>query len=292
MPGGSIILILTRWHEDDLAGRLIEKMKDDGTNEWEIISLKAINDEGKALWPEWYDEKALAETRNDVGERDWNALYQQNPVPDEGTFFKRAWFEDNRYRLGEQPKTNKYQSTDFAVTTDGGDFTELGVIGLDKEHDLWVEDWWHGQESADIWVKEQLKQIKKHNVLCSFGEKGVIRRAVEPLFRTLSKKERIYPRLEWLTRTGDKVAMARALQGMAASGKVHIPRCAWGDGIIEQLVAFPAGKHDDAVDVLALFCMAMQQAHPAILNIEPTEGPKKTDMWGRYSDEEEDSWRV
>ncbi len=292
MPGGSIIIILTRWHEDDLAGRLLSKMEEQDGPEWEVVSFPAINEQGEALWPAWYDEKALAETRREVGERDWNALYQQNPVPDEGTFFKREWFEQGRYKLGDQPDTNKYQSTDFAVTPDGGDYTELGIIGLDKDHDLWVEDWWSGQESADTWVEAQLRQIQKYNVLCSFGEKGVIRRAIEPLFRTLSKKLRIYPRLEWLVRTGDKVAMARGLQGMAACGKVHIPRCEWGDRLVEQLIAFPAGKHDDAVDVLALFCMAITQAHPAILHTKPTGEKPKTDAWGRYMKDSEESWRA
>jgi predicted phage terminase large subunit-like protein len=263
-----------------------------GGKPWHVVKLQAINPQGEALWPAWYGKKALEETRTEIGERDWNSLYQQEPAPDEGTFFKRAWFEENRFNLGEQPGTNKYQSTDYAVTADGGDFTELGVIGLDSEHDIWVEDWWYGQESADIWVKKQLEQIKKHNVLCSFGEKGVIRRAVEPLFRTLSKKLNCYPRLEWLIRSGDKVAMARAFQGLAASGKVHIPRCGWGDRLIEQIVAFPAGKHDDGVDVLALFGMAIQQAHPAILHTKPSDAPRSTDAFGRMRRDDEDSWRT
>lgn len=292
MPGGSIILVLTRWHEDDLAGRLIEKMQNEDGKEWEVIKFKAIDAYGNALWPNWYDVDALKDVRKEIGERDWNSLYQQEPTPDEGTFFKREWFEPHRFNLGTQPGTNKYQSTDFAVTPDDGDFTELGVVGLDKDHDIWVEDWWYGQESADIWVKKQLEQIRRHNVLCSFGEKGVIRRAVEPLFRTFSQKMRIYPRLEWLIRTGNKVAMARALQGMAAAGKVKIPKCDWGDRLIEQLIAFPAGKHDDAVDVLALFCMAMQQAHPAILSTTPDEPEREKDAFGKSKTSDSESWRV
>jgi predicted phage terminase large subunit-like protein len=292
MPGGAIILIMTRWHEDDLAGRLLEAQKNGG-DQWEVIDLKAISNEGQpneaALWPEWYDLEYLKQVKKVVGPRDWSALYQQSPTADEGTFFKREWF--NRYSLGEQPKTNKYQSTDFAVTDGGGDYTELGIIGLCAEMDLWVEDWWSGQESSDVWVNAMLDQIEKHSPLCSFGETGVIRRAVEPLFRMFGKQRRVYPRIEWITRTGDKAAIARALQGMAANGKVHIPKTEWGDRLIEQLVAFPAGKHDDAVDVLALFALAVQTANPAIL-VDISTNSNHTDAWGRFKRSGSDSWRI
>jgi len=292
MPGGAIILIMTRWHEDDLAGRLLEAQKNGG-DQWEVIDLKAISNEGQpneaALWPEWYDLEYLKQVKKVVGPRDWSALYQQSPTADEGTFFKREWF--NRYSLGEQPKTNKYQSTDFAVTDGGGDYTELGIIGLCADMDLWVEDWWSGQESSDVWVNAMLDQIEKHSPLCSFGETGVIRRAVEPLFRMFGKQRRVYPRIEWITRKGDKAAIARALQGMAANGKVHIPRTEWGDRLIEQLVAFPAGKHDDAVDVLALFALAVQTANPSIL-VDISTKSNDTDAWGRFKRSGSDSWRI
>ena len=292
MPGGAIILIMTRWHEDDLAGRLLEAQKHGG-DQWTVVNLQAIASEGtdneQALWPEWYNIDYLKQVKSVVGARDWSALYQQNPTADEGTFFKREWFK--RYNLGEQPTTNKYQSTDFAVTDDGGDYTELGIIGLCSEMDLWVEDWWSGQTTSDIWIDAMLDQIKEHSPLCSFGETGVIRRAVEPLFRMMGRQKRVYPRIEWITRTGDKASVARALQGMAANGKVHIPRTEWGDRLVEQLVAFPAGKHDDAVDVLALFALAIQTANPAIL-VDNTVLDRQTDAWGRFVQSGEDNWRV
>lgn len=292
MPGGAIILIMTRWHADDLAGRLIEA-QEQGGDKWKIVNLQAITNEGSpaevALWPEWYGLDYLKQVKRVVGARDWSALYQQNPTADEGTFFKREWFK--RYNLGEQPTTNKYQSTDFAVTDDGGDYTELGIIGLCSEMDLWVEDWWSGQTTSDVWVDAMLDQIKRHAPLCSFGETGVIRRAVEPLFRMFSRRKRVYPRIEWITRAGDKASVARALQGMAANGKVHIPKTEWGDRLVEQLVAFPAGKHDDAVDVMALFALAIQTANPAIL-LDNTVNNRETDAWGRYKQSGEENWRT
>ena len=78
---------------------------------------------------------------------------------------------------------------------------------------------------------------------------------------------------------------------MAANGKVHIPKTEWGDRLVEQLVAFPAGKHDDAVDVLALLALAIQTVNPAIL-VDNTVVDKDTDAWGRFKRSGGDSWRI
>jgi hypothetical protein len=83
MPGGAIVLIQTRWHEDDLAGRLLEQEAD----QWEVLELPALHPERGALWPEWYDEQTLLRIKASVGPRERSALYQQQPQPDEGTFF-------------------------------------------------------------------------------------------------------------------------------------------------------------------------------------------------------------
>ncbi len=88
-PGGAIVLIQTRWHEDDLAGRLLAH---DGA-QWEVLELPAIDAAGEALWPKWYDLPTLERIRRTIGPREWSALYQQRPAPDEGTYFQRGWFK-------------------------------------------------------------------------------------------------------------------------------------------------------------------------------------------------------
>lgn len=288
MPGGAIILIQTRWHEDDLAGRLLKQNKD----RWKVLELPAIENEDtaneSALWPEWYDLKTLREIKNDVGQRDWNALFQQRPTVEEGTYFKREWFQ--RFNLGEEPQTNNYQSSDYAVTDQGGDYTEFGVWGVDSDNDLWAKDWWYGQKDASVWINAQLQQIKESNTLCSFGETGVIRRAIEPFLKKRATQEKIFTRFEWITRTRDKASMARAFQGMASMGKVHIPNTEWGDRLINQLVAFPAGEYVDAVDVCALIALALSDAHPAIEPPKDT-APQQVDCWGRKFRDNE-SWKT
>jgi hypothetical protein len=89
MPGGAVVVTLTRWHQDDLAGRLLEEAANGG-DQWHIVDLPAIDASGEALWPERYDIDALNRIRAAIGERDWSALYQQSPRPLEGSIFKVA----------------------------------------------------------------------------------------------------------------------------------------------------------------------------------------------------------
>jgi predicted phage terminase large subunit-like protein len=211
----------------------------------------------------------------------------QTPTDDEGSFFRREWFK--RFELNDYPHTNNYQSTDFATKEDGGDYTELGVFGMDGNGEMWIKDWWYKQSTTDVWIDAQLDQYQKHNCFAAFGETGPIRRSIEPFQAMRSRARGIYPRLEWLVRTGDKAAMARSFQGMAASGMIHIPKTDWGERLIDQLCKFPNAKHDDAVDVCALMAMAVQSAHPAIIHAT-TKQDKPKDLWGRKQGGS--SWRT
>lgn len=291
MPGGAIILILTRWHEDDLAGRLLEKQRD----EWKVVELPAIENEGKphekALWPEWYDIKALKRIKEDIGPRDWSALFQQRPTPDEGTFFKREWFR----WYDQAPKhLHRYVCSDYAVTEGGGDWTEHGVFGIDPEANIYVLDWWSGQTSADAWIETLLDMVKDNKPFATFGESGQIRKSIEPFLIRRSRERKVFSRFEWISRTGDKAAMARGFQARAAMGKVYLPRTDWAEDLLRQLLTFPAGKHDDKVDVCALIGMALDQAHPAIAPIG--ESKKPTDRWakafGDHETDEEADWKT
>ena len=287
MPGAAVILINTRWHDDDLSGRLLEEQAKGG-DQWEILELPAIDADDNALWPEWYDKQALLRIKTAIGTREWSALYQQKPQPDDGTFFQREWFR--WYDPDNQPKhLNKYLSSDFAVTEDGGDFTELGVFGVSAADDLYVLDWWSGQTTADVWIDSALDLIKQHNTLAMFGESGSIRRSIEPFLVKRIRERRIYSRIEWITRTRDKATSARAFQARCAMGKVYLPKNDIGEALLDQLLRFPTAKHDDKVDVCALMGMVLDQAHPAIAQTEMEDTGIKD--YG-LEPEDEDSWKT
>jgi predicted phage terminase large subunit-like protein len=282
MPGGAVVLIQTRWHEDDLAGRLLEMQgrAEDG-GEWTVLDLPAIDGSGHALWPEWYNEEALARIKATIGPREWSALYQQRPQPDEGTFFQRDWFRE----WSRLPTVRYYGSSDYAVTDGGGDYTVHRVWGIDAEGNLYRVDGWRGQATSDVWIEEKLNLIDKYKPLAWFGEGGVIQKAIEPALTRRMRERKSYCRLVWLPSVADKPTRARSFQAMAASGRVFVE--AGAD--ISEYLSFPAGKHDDDVDTGSLIGRAIDQAHPAIVKIS-VSSRNPPDLWGRKR--ETNDWKV
>ena len=286
MPGGAIVLVLTRWHEDDLAGRLLAA-QETGGERWEVVNLPAISDDGHALWPEWYPLPELNAIKSAVGPRDWLALYQQQPTADDGTFFKREWFRD---RYNEAPSGLKTIITgDFAVTEGGGDFTELGVWGF-GDGKFYALDWWHGQASSDVWINALLDMVRRHKPMWFVGETGPIRRAIEPLLARMMQERKVFTATDWLSHAGaDKAVNARAFQAMCAQGQVLFPETDWAERVIDQLLKFPATKHDDAVDTCGLFGRYMDKAW-ATPGQKMPEPRRRSDYGSRPA--EADNWKT
>lgn len=306
-PNAAQVIIQTRWNNDDLSGRILP---DDWNGEsgdfigfdgriWRVICLPAEardgdilgREQGDWLWPDYFTPEVWAEkkgvvTANNTRFRVWNSLYQQTPQPDSGVFFKREWFK--RYNLGEEPPVSKYGASDYGVTKDGGDATEHGICGFDKIEDMWIVDWWHGHETLDVSIEPQINLMKKHKPFAWLAEVGVIRRAVEPFLKKRKRERKAACRQEWMPHIGDKGANAQSFQGMASSGRVHIPRCEWGDALIDQLVKFipNADLEDDKVDVCGLFGRIIGSAFgPREMHLEPT---KNKDAYGGYTDDEDE----
>jgi predicted phage terminase large subunit-like protein len=274
-------LIQTRWHEDDLGGRLLEA-EQNGGDKWVKVNLPAIKD-GQALWPERYNVDALKRIKAAIGPRDFEALYQQNPTPDDGTFFLRDWFKRHDHAPA---KGHIYITSDYAVTEDGGDWTAHLVWNY-YEDTLTLIDGWTGQTSADVWIEELLRLVKQHKPLCYFGEAGVIVKAVKPMLTRRMNELRVFARTEWIPSISDKPTRARAFQARAAMGKVSLPKTDLGEKVLNQLLSFPAGKHDDLVDTCALMGMVIDMAHPGFTPAAPEpltrprdyRPPPKADNW-------------
>lgn len=262
MPGGAIVLMLTRWHEDDLAARALQ------SESWRVVELPAIVGDGEneaALWPDWYPLETLRHTRSVIPDRDWQALYQQRPTSDAGNYIKREWIK--RY-VTAPAKLNIYLASDYAVAAarEGADpdYTEHGVFGVDSDDNVHVLDWWHGQTAPDVWIEALLDLINKWRPTVVFGEGGVIRRAVEPFLTKRMRERRVYARMEWLVSMSDKEARGRAFQARASMGKVLWPQSStWADRVIEQCLAFPGVKHDDGFDAMSLLFQGLASIHGA-----------------------------
>lgn len=258
MPGGSIVVINTRWHDDDLSGRLLN-----GKDKWELLELPAINSAGEALWPEWYPISALARIKENIGPREWSALFQQQPQPDDGTFFQRDWLTRWDYK---PDALNIYATSDYAVTDGGGDFTVFCIWGVDPAGTLYRLETWKGQTTPDKWIERQCDMIRKWKPLCWFGEAGVIQKAIEPMLRRSMVERKAHCRLEWVPSIADKPTRARPFQARAAMGKVQFEP----DADLSEFLRFPAGKHDDEVDCASLIGRVIDEAHPAIVRTVQT----------------------
>lgn len=260
MPGGAIIVINTRWHDDDLSGRLLQE-QETGGDKWEVLSLPAISTKGEALWPAWYPLERLEQIKGVLPARDWNSLYQQNPIPDDGDYFKTDWFGE----YDELPKLlNIYGASDYAVTDDGGDFTEHGIFGVDQNANIYVLDWWYGQTTSDVWIDSKCDMILKHKPKRWFGESGVIKRSIEPFMMKRMQEREAYCVVDWLASIADKVTRARSIQGRASMGKIFFPKkAAWKEHVMGHLLRFPAGKNDDAVDVFSLIGRGLEHISSA-----------------------------
>jgi predicted phage terminase large subunit-like protein len=138
-----------------------------------------------------------------------------------------------------------------------------------------------------VWIEELLRLVKQHRPLCYFGEAGVIVKAVKPMLTRRMNELRVFARTEWIPSISDKPTRARAFQARAAMGKVSLPKTDLGEKVLNQLLSFPAGKHDDLVDTCALMGMVIDMAHPGFTPAAPEpltrprdyRPPVKADNW-------------
>lgn len=286
IPGAPQVMILTRWHQEDPAGRILpenwagESGDFDGRDgrKWHVICLPAICERaddplgrkiGETLWPEWFNLAHWEPFKRNA--RTWSSLYQQRPSPEEGTYFQREWF--HRYKPHELPKAlRKYGVSDYAVTDGGGDYTTHRVWGVDSATDLWLlPGGYRAQETSDKWIEAKIDLILEHKPFAWFGEGGVIQKAIEPALLRRMKEREARCRLEWMSSIHDKPTRARGFQARASMRTVHLPEGPEGDAILDEYLRFPAGKHDDDVDGASLIGRALDMTHPAIV---PPEKPK------------------
>jgi predicted phage terminase large subunit-like protein len=275
MPGAAQIVIQTRWHEDDLSGRILEREAD----KWTVIKLPMLavdNDvlgrvPGERLWAEWFTDDMVKTAMKDV--RAWNALYQQDPAPEDGEYFKRDYFTD----YPTVPAgLHIYGASDYAVTEGSGDYTEHGVFGFDFTGNLYILDWWRGQSASDKWIEKQCDLIAQYSPLIWFGESGPIRKAIEPFLKRRMIERQTLCRLEWLPSIHDKVTRARPFQARSAMGNVFMPANApWKPELMSQLMRFPAGKYDDGVDVCSLIGRGLEHARPPAIPKQVVAKPQR-----------------
>jgi len=281
-----IIIIMQRLHEEDMAGFVLAGGMEE---EFYHLNLPAADLEAKtSLWPakHTYDElmKMMA-----ADHAVFMSQYMQDPTPEEGIFFKREWFENNRFRLGQEPvRLVKYGAGDYAVKEgEDSDATEQAIAGFDVTDNLWFLDWRSGHVTIDKSIDVMMQMCIDHDPMLWAAESGVIRRAMEPYIKKEKDKRRVFIKNEWLPATNSKATNAKSFQGLASAGKVHIPYGPWGDALIAQLLKFTGkdDKEDDKVDVCGLFGRLLHLAFgPAQYHAQLTDR-QLNDDYGTDDDE-------
>lgn len=288
MPGGSIVVINHRMHEDDLCGRLLAQQAAGG-DQWEVVELPAISDAGEALWPDAYPIETLERIRKNTQPRFWSALYQQRPAPEEGDYFKSDWLRP--YEKAPDPKTLRiYGGSDYAVTADGGDYTVHAVVGLDPEGRMYLLDLWRKQASADEWIEAFCDLVKAWKPIGWAEETGQIRSGVGPFLDRRQRERNAFVVREQFPTRGDKAVRAQSIRGRMALEGLYVPIGApWYPAFRSELLSFPAGKHDDQVDALGLVGQLLDHMTHGE-KVAETVKPVRTGYAAYESDRADNEW--
>ena len=302
-PNGVACIVMTRWHEDDVIGR-IQEGKMDGGEPWEELLLRAIAEDendilgrkpGEALWPSKWTAEILGKKRREVGSYVWAGLYQQRPAPPEGSIFKKAWFgrrvdlcwvsqprEDGEgedqvayYVLRDENGTTvrtvlatscaHFELVDLAASKKTtADYTVIGMFAMTPWRELLVVDW-HREHLAG---PDQPKAIKAMRANWNPAYVGIEATGYQTTLVDILSADGVPVRAIYPDK--DKVTRAIPAAALHEAGMVYyLTGAPWFQGIVDECLAFPNGKNDDQVDVVS--CGALQAtAHaPMIMTLDP-----------------------
>jgi predicted phage terminase large subunit-like protein len=259
-PGGSIVVVMTRWHEDDLVGRILAQRHEEDLFPWTVINFPAIAEgddvlgrkEGDALWPARYGAEHLRAIERTAGPYDWAALYQQRPAPLEG-----GWFSVTQLRKGvvddvpAEARANAIRYWDRAATRKKTAARTAGVLAGFHEGILYVLDVALCQEEPKE-VEDLMKVTATDD-----GREVEIYIEQEPgssgktVFDHFARE--VLPRFSVRTDrpTGDKATRAKPLSAKVAAGNVRLLKGRWNRDFIEELGLYPNGRFKDQVDATA-----------------------------------------
>lgn len=288
-PWGAVIVFHTRWHPDDEAGRLIQRMVNDPmADQWAVVNLPAlaldsyaVSEEdqlskmrdgiylpledvlgrrpGEALWPEQFSRESLLSTKADVGDYDFEALFQQSPYPKSGKKYVREWF-----RVSSSPSTALRSAQDgegvtikYAVrlwdkaNSSKGDFTAGVLMAFCTDGHFYILDVVRGQWTSYERDQKMLKTAMKDREL--YGNVVKIWHQQDPGSAGKDSAEATNRVLmgfnaKFETVTGDKATRSEPLESAFQGGLVYLAKGAWNEAFVNECVAFDRGKYDDQVD--------------------------------------------
>jgi predicted phage terminase large subunit-like protein len=251
-PGGSIVIVMTRWSKKDLTGQILQNEANRGGDPWELIEFPAIMPSGKPTWPQFWKKEELENIKAELPVSKWEAQYQQNPTSEEGAIIKREmwkiWEKDSppacEYIIQSWDTAfEKNNRADYSACTTWGIFRSETQNGEYINNIILLEAIKERMEFPELKARA-FEQYKTWNPDTLIVEKKA---AGAPLIYEM--RQMGIPISEYTPSKGsDKIARVNAISDLFASGLVWCPETRWADEVIEQCASFPNGDHDDLVD--------------------------------------------
>ncbi len=277
-----VLLSMTRWHSDDVIGRLTDPenphYNEIEARKWKIILLPAIAEEddplgrkpGEALWPGRYDLDFL-QSQQRLDPLGFSALYQQRPTVADGVMFRR---ETLQYYTPEQlpDELRIYCASDHAVAEKQRNDPSCFIkVGVDKQNNIYLLDCIWRRMASDAAVEAMLAMAGgKDRPLLWWAERGHISKSLGPFLRKRMEETGTYINMVEVTPVADKATRAQSIAARVGMGKVYFPKVSWWtEKAVNELMAFPNGTHDDFVDALAYIGLGLQSQFGP-----PAEKPK------------------
>jgi len=259
-PGGSIIIVMTRWSIRDLTAKVLAKQSEKGADKWDIVEFPAIMPSGKSLWPEYWKLEELEGVKASIPVGKWNAQYMQNPTAEEGAIIKREWWQ--KWEKEDPPECNYIiQSYDTAFSkSDRADYSAVTTWGIFTESESNEEHIMLLDAVKGRWEFPQLKE-----------EANELYKLYDPDMVLIEQKGSGMPLTQELRRMGipvtpftpsrgaDKFTRMHSCAPVFESGMVWCPETNFADEVMEECASFPNGEHDDLADSMTQAILRFRQ---------------------------------
>ena len=282
-PGGAIVVVMTRWSERDLTGRLIRQQAEVKADQWEVIEFPAILPSGKPIWPEYWKKEELEKIQANLPVMSWEAQYQQKPTSEEGAIIKREWWKT--WKREDIPELrhviqsydtafSKKTSADFSAISTWGvfrtEFSRDNIILLDC-----IKERWDFPELKKI-ALEQYKYWEPETIIVEAKASG------QPLIQELRQVG--IPVVSYSPSKGnDKFTRVNSVAPIFESGQVWAPEGKkFSEEMIEECAAFPYGENDDLVDSMTQAMMRYRQGNFVSLRDDYEDEPKLPKTYEYY----------
>ena len=256
-PGGSIVIVMTRWSKRDLTGQILkDAAANDSIGEWEVIEFPAILPSEKPLWPEFWELDELLKVKRDVPNSKWMAQYQQNPVSESAAIVKREWWQE--WPRDDPPHCEfilqswdtafeKTQRADYSACTTWGIFYHPDDAGIEQANIILLNAF------RDRMEFPELKRIAIEEYRDWDPDSVIIEKKASGAPLIYEMRSMGIPVQEFTpTRGNDKISRLNAVADIFASGRVWAPATRWAEEVVDEVAEFPAGTYDDYVDTVSM----------------------------------------